>query len=355
VRTVPTNMTIADYCQGMQRKEIIVNNEYQRSDKVWPPPARSYLIETVLQDFPIPKLSLHQKTDVKSRRIIKEIVDGQQRSRAILDFYEDKFALTKSVETSEWVGLRFSSMEDALQQQFLDYQLSIDLFTAASDAQVREMFRRMNSYTIPLNQEEQRHAKWQGLFKWFVHRISRRYDEAFLILGLFAEKGLVRMQDTKLITEVCRALTNGLETTKATPLDEMYRLFDEQFPQSEEFELRLTTAFDQLLQWKDLHKTSLMKPHVAYALLLALIHVRRAVPKLQEYFPSPNLSQFDESAVLARLTGMAEALDASEDELSQLTPTLRDFVAGSETRTNVKTQRQKRFVSFCHALTTSGA
>jgi hypothetical protein len=134
----------------------------------------------------------------------------------------------------------------------------------------------------------------------------------------------------------------------------MYRLFDEQFPQSEEFEVRLTTAFDQLLQWKDLHKTSLMKPHVAYALLLALTHVRRAVPKLQEYFPSPNLSQFDESAVLARLTGMAEALDASEDELAQLTPTLRDFVAGSETRTNVKTQRQKRFVSFCQALTTSG-
>ena len=100
MRTVPTNMTIADYCQGMQRKEILVNNEYQRSDKVWPPPARSYLVETVLQDFPIPKLSLHQKTDIKSRRVIKEIVDGQQRSRALLDFYEDKFALAKSVETS---------------------------------------------------------------------------------------------------------------------------------------------------------------------------------------------------------------------------------------------------------------
>jgi hypothetical protein len=55
----------------------------------------------VLQDFPIPKLSLHQKTDIKSRRIIKEIVDGQQRSRALLDFYEDKFALAQQFPESE--------------------------------------------------------------------------------------------------------------------------------------------------------------------------------------------------------------------------------------------------------------
>ena len=355
MRTVPTNMTIADYCQAMKRKEIIVNNEYQRSDKVWPPQARSYLVETVLQDFPIPKLSLHQKTDIKSRRIIKEIVDGQQRSRALLDFYDDKFPLSKSIETPEWVGLKFSSMDETLQQQFLNYPLSIDLLTAASDTQVREVFRRMNSYTIPLNQEEQRHAKWQGLFKWFVHAVARRYDQAFITLGLFTEKSLVRMQDTKLITEVCRAIEYGIETTKAAQLEEMYRRFDEEFPDNEELAQRLTTAFDQLVQWKDLHKTSLMKPHITYALLLALTHVRKAVPKLQEHFPSPNLSHLNEPVVLARLTSMAEALEASDEELEQLTKSLKDFVVASGSQTNVKKQRLARFVSFCQALTMSGA
>jgi hypothetical protein len=65
----------------MKSKDIIVNRSYQRSDKVWPPAARSYLVETVLLGYPIPKLSLHQRTDVKSRKVISEIVDGQQRSR----------------------------------------------------------------------------------------------------------------------------------------------------------------------------------------------------------------------------------------------------------------------------------
>ena len=64
---VASNMTIAAYCQEMGRNEIIVNKEHQRSDKVWPPVARSYLIETILLGYPIPKLSLHQVTDVKEQ------------------------------------------------------------------------------------------------------------------------------------------------------------------------------------------------------------------------------------------------------------------------------------------------
>ena len=46
MNTVSTNMTIADYCAGMDRREIIVNPDYQRSDKVWPDSAKSYLIES---------------------------------------------------------------------------------------------------------------------------------------------------------------------------------------------------------------------------------------------------------------------------------------------------------------------
>lgn len=65
-----TNYTVADYCQAMSRNEMIVNRKYQRSDKVWPPVARSFLIETILLNYPIPKLSLFQRTDVKIGKLI---------------------------------------------------------------------------------------------------------------------------------------------------------------------------------------------------------------------------------------------------------------------------------------------
>ena len=63
------------YCQQMREKSIIVNHDYQRSDKVWPPAARSYLIETILLGFPIPKLSLYQTTDLKTKKT-KKNMDG---------------------------------------------------------------------------------------------------------------------------------------------------------------------------------------------------------------------------------------------------------------------------------------
>jgi Protein of unknown function DUF262 len=174
VSTVSTNMTVVDYCAGMDRKEIIVNRDYQRSDKVWPDSAKSYLIESAILGYPIPKLFLYQRTDVKSRKTIKEIVDGQQRSMAIYEFFHDEFILAGSLDTEELRGNRYSQLEPELQHKFLDFSLSIDLFVSAARSQVVEVFRRMNSYTVPLNPEEHRHASFQGRFKWFINRISKQ-------------------------------------------------------------------------------------------------------------------------------------------------------------------------------------
>ena len=43
----------------------------------------------------------------------------------------------------------------------------------ATPDQIRETFRRINSYTVPLNPEEHRHAVFQGDFKWFMHDLTK--------------------------------------------------------------------------------------------------------------------------------------------------------------------------------------
>jgi hypothetical protein len=91
METRATTMTVADYCNAIDRGEIVVNREYQRSDKIWPSDARSFLIETIILGFSMLKISLYSKTDLKTRKPYKEIVDGQQRSAAIRVFYTGKF------------------------------------------------------------------------------------------------------------------------------------------------------------------------------------------------------------------------------------------------------------------------
>jgi hypothetical protein len=91
--------------------------------------------------------------------------------------------------------------------------LSQDLFVGATPAEVREVFRRINSYTVPLNAEEQRHATYQGPFKWFIARLSKDLGDAQIEMGAFTQKQLVRMADSKLFTELSHALLNGITTT----------------------------------------------------------------------------------------------------------------------------------------------
>ena len=266
-------MTVADYVVAMQRNEITVNREYQRFIGVWPPIARSYLIESIILGFPIPKLSLHQRTDLKSRSTVKEIVDGQQRSGALREYFEDKYALSKALETEELQGRLFSDLAEEHQTSFVEAQLSIDVFLAATEEQVRETFRRMNSYTYPLNGEEKRHSEYQGPFKWFVNRLAKQYAQSWLAMGVFKQNQLTRMADTKLITEVCDALANGIRTTRKQNLDGLYRSRDKTFEEEARWEARLSATFDQLLAWPTIHKTKLMKAYNVYALSLAVSHV----------------------------------------------------------------------------------
>ena len=93
METKNTSITVADLCQQFKMGSITVNRDYQRSSQVWPTAAKSYLIDTILSGYPIPKLAMYQKLDLANRRSLREIVDGQQRTLTILDFYNDKLKL----------------------------------------------------------------------------------------------------------------------------------------------------------------------------------------------------------------------------------------------------------------------
>jgi hypothetical protein len=345
VNSVSTNMTVADYCAGMDRREIIVNRDYQRSDKVWPDSAKSYLIESAILGYPIPKLFLYQSTDLKSRKTIKEIVDGQQRSMAIYDFFHDRFNLAGSLDTEELRGKTYSQLDPDLQQKFLDFSLSIDLFVSGPRGEVVEVFRRMNSYTIPLNPEEHRHSSHQGGFKWFINRISKQLEPLFLRIGLFSEKQLVRMADTKFLAELCDALLSGIRTTNRAILDRLYEANDKVFPEENYLEKKLTDALDRLAEWPEAHNPSLMKPYILYALVLAIIHVQAPVDVLEPIFTSPRMQKFDKQRILANLSALADALQNPEES-----DEFKEFIDASSSKTNVRLQREIRFRWMCKAL-----
>lgn len=346
MNTVQSPMTIADFCAAMHRGELEVNSDYQRSDKVWPPAARSFLIETVLLGFPLPKIFLYQKTDLKSKRTIKEIVDGQQRSRALFDFFNNKLAISKKSEFDRFAGRKYDQLHEEDQGAFLNYQLSIDLFVSANHAEIRQAFRRLNSYTVPLNPEELRHAEYQGDFKWFISEITDRYDETMLKLGVLSSKQVIRMQDTKLWTEFVHSIVNGIRTTKAKDLTDLYKRFDKEgtFLSAASLRTKINETVEFIVGLPEIHHGPLMKPHNFYSLALAVSHKLAPEASLDAVYPRSPGTPFARDVAVANLSKLANAVEAED---AGEYASFRDASAG---KTNVEGPRVVRFQWLSKAL-----
>ena len=346
INVTQSPMTVADYCQAFADKKILVNRDYQRSWEVWPPVARSFLIESIILGFPVPKFYLHQVLDLRSRKTIKEIVDGQQRTAAIYEFFNGDIRLSGGLETQAIAGRTYDELDQEHQQAFLSYSLAIDLFVGATEAEIREVFRRMNSYTVPLNPEEDRHATYQGEFKWYIYHLARSVESILGAAGVLMQRDFVRMQDAKLLTEITHAFHEGIKTTSKKHLRRIYDNLDKEFPEREDYRRRLLEAFGFLRQLEPIHGGPLMKGYVVYSLILAIAHALDPVPKLKEYAPSDGPIAIDVETAVEGLQRLADALDAKDDYQGPL----KLFVKACTGRTNVKDQRATRFIWLGHAI-----
>ncbi len=248
---------------------------------------------------------------------------------AIRDFWSSELRLPGSLETDSIKGKTYAELDQEDQQRFLDFAISLDLFVAATQEDVVEVFRRMNSYTVPLNPEEQRHASHQGAFKWFVARICKKFGKAFVDIGIFGEKQLVRMADTKLISEVCDAMLFGIRTTNKKILDRLYDDRDRAFAEEQDFQNRLTEALDELRAWDSVHKTNIVKPYIVYSLLLAMIHARHPVRGLGQAAACPRIARFNQRLATDNLLAISTALDDPDNNQE-----FSDFIEACTEKTN---------------------
>src|ERR1700722_7926701 len=84
------------------RGRINTNPDFQRP-AVWSRAQKQLLIDTILRDYDVPKL-YWRKIGVKPDQY--DVVDGQQRLRAIWEFFDGAFSLPKNTDPidSEDVG-----------------------------------------------------------------------------------------------------------------------------------------------------------------------------------------------------------------------------------------------------------
>ena len=167
----PTTKDISLLLHLYQQGQLTLAPEFQRNS-VWPAPAKAYLIDTILNERPIPLLFFQRVTSAQTGRPAYQVIDGQQRLRAIFDFLDDRFRLTQSDKKAKFYNKTFSALTSEWKDRINNYDLVIEELSGYSESDIRDMFVRMNRYVVKLSSQELRHAKSTGKFHEFVERLK---------------------------------------------------------------------------------------------------------------------------------------------------------------------------------------
>lgn len=263
----PTTKDIALLHQLFKAGQLTLASEFQRN-AIWPRPAKAYLIDTVINDRPIPLLFFQRTTSAQTGLPSYAVIDGQQRLRAIFDFLDDRFRLTQSSKTAPYFNKRFSDLSPTAQEHVRNYDLVVEELSGYSDEDIEDMFVRMNKYVVSLSPQELRHAKGSGKFHEFVERVGRWHfwrDQK-----IFSPKQILRMRAVEFAAELSILLAEGPQDKKSS-LDLYYSRYRDKFQDAATIEKQLRTYLAWIASTlPTLRQTRYRSPVDLYGLIGAL-------------------------------------------------------------------------------------
>ena len=344
--STPQHYTIADFLKWNDDKELVLNPTFQRGP-VWAAPARSYLIDSLLRGYPIPKILLRTTVDRDTRRTIRDVVDGQQRLRTIIDFANDGLVLGS--KAGEYRGKRYSDLEGDEKDSFLAYKLTCEQLINASDEDVLEVFLRINSYAVPVNAAELRNARYDNSFTDLVKSTVREIVPVW-DLGVLSSRDRVRMVDQSLVAEVYGFFQDGVQDGDENRLNAIYahnsKPDGRELPPQDAVVGVLLTAADILREFKK--EAIVARPHFLM-IVAAIMYGRNLLPEGRLQLvnaPEPGSVLRDTEAAIEELRTVNLALSGDAEEVDPV------FVPLIEARASTQRirSRQTRFDYFVRAL-----
>lgn len=339
-------LQVSDIVRWFKNKELVINDAFQRR-AVWTSAAKSFLIDTVLREVPIPVLYLRSIVDSQTQTVVREVVDGQQRVRALIEFANDSLRLSK--RSKEYEGKRYSDLDEDSKDRFLSYTLGAEQLINASDDDVLDVFSRLNSYTVTLNAAEKRHAEFQTDFKFAVRNASGDWRGFWETYGVFTLKQRFRMADDAFMAELYGVLIDGVTDGGARQLTKLYKSqTDSVF--TDRVNVALRAKIDGALRFFDsclspALRGEFSKPYHLLMLFAAYSHHVYGIPAglIQDMPKRAKLAKAE--VIIDRLAELDEALQSSKPPERYLA-----FTKASSASTHTIATRRIRFMQLAPIL-----
>ena len=155
-------------------KTLNLSPFYQRRSR-WDTARKSRLIESFLVNIPVPPVFLYENDFARY-----EVMDGQQRVSAILEYFDNQFPLRGLEILTSLTGKRFHELPGeiraGLQRRSLSAFILLKESTPSPEAAGllrRHVFQRLNTGGVRLNAQEIRNSVNPGKFNDMLRDLSR--------------------------------------------------------------------------------------------------------------------------------------------------------------------------------------
>lgn len=236
----PDKKSISDLIGKIQRKELILQPEFQR-DFVWTPTHMEKFIQTILDGYPFPEIYISQKgINLDTLATQNVIVDGQQRLTTINRYIEGAWKFEKNIPL-------FKDLGDTEKTDFLNYDVTVRDLKDATPETIIEIFKRINSTNFTLTAVEINKAIYNGEFITCAKDTLDIIKKQELKVDIFSESELTRMADLHFILLVLATIEEGGYFTRDNEVEKYIAKFNAEYPNLEDKKQHLASVLIDVL------------------------------------------------------------------------------------------------------------
>ena len=207
-----TSYSIREFISLFEEKRLNLNPPYQRNP-IWSKKSQQALISSILNNWPLPTIFLQQKSDSKY-----EVVDGQQRLRAMIEFHASRLS-----DLDENLINKALIEENNIRDKFYNYHVPVAVIEELNEHdRIEEFYALVNKTGLRLNRLELKKAEYNSTE--FLSLLQELTDEnsTFSKLGIFTKAARDRMNDLDFVSELLALLKFGV-SEKKDKVDELFK------------------------------------------------------------------------------------------------------------------------------------
>jgi hypothetical protein len=184
---------------------------------------------TILKNFPMPPIFLHQHIDAHSGKTMYDIIDGKQRLTAIINFLKNAIPTPEDFNVDEFgddrlAGIHFKDLEKheiaEWKKVLWRYEISIEYIDTDQRDIVTNIFDRLNRNGEPLTRQELRNAKYHSTE---LYQLIKRLSELSEFDAVFEKIQTNRFEHHEIVSELLFAqMENEVLPGDNNLIDDLY-------------------------------------------------------------------------------------------------------------------------------------